>query len=284
MKVEEQNVNTKTSWYSNSVDFAFEKTQSSKEGLTTEEAEKRLKQNGPNVLPQKKAKSVFLMFLEEIINPIVIILLVAMAFSFVVGELLDGFVILGIVMIDAIIGTVQSKRAERIASSLSNMIKVKSKVLRDGAKVEVESSNLVVGDIVYLESGDKISADMRIVECSNFTVDEALLTGESINATKHVEAVKEGSPLGDRTSMVFSGSSVITGRAVCVVVETALGTEIGHIATNLNEVKDEKSPLAIRISKFSKQISVAIVAIAVVIFVIMLLQGNDFQRIHCLLR
>ena len=279
MKEQNEKIEQKTSWYAKSVDFAFEKTKSSKEGLTTEEAEKRLKENGANVLPQKKAKSVFLMFLEEIINPIVLILLVAMAFSFVVGELLDGFVILGIVMIDAIIGTIQSKRAERIASSLSNMIKVKSRVLRDGTKTEIESCDLVVGDIVYLESGDKISADMRIVECSNFTVDEALLTGESINATKHAEAVKEGSPLGDRTSMVFSGSSVITGRAVCVVVETALGTEIGHIATNLNEVKDEKSPLAIRISKFSKQISVAIVAIAVLIFVIMLLQHNPLKDI-----
>ena len=163
MKEQNEKIEKKTSWYAESVDFAFEKTKSSKDGLTTEEAEKRLKENGANVLPQKKAKSVFLMFLEEIINPIVLILLVAMTFSFVVGELLDGFVILGIVMIDAVIGTVQSKRAERIASSLSNMIKVKSRVLRDGTKTEIESCDLVVGDIVYLESGDKISADMRIV-------------------------------------------------------------------------------------------------------------------------
>ena len=269
----------KNSWYAKSVDYAFKQTNSSKDGLTTEEAEKRLKENGKNVLPQKKPKSIFLIFLEELINPIVLILLVAMIFSFVVGELLDAFVILGIVMIDAVIGAIQSKRAERIASSLSNMIKVKSKVLRDGSKIELESCDLVVGDIVYLESGDKISADMRIVECSNFTVDEALLTGESINATKQVESTKEGVPLGDRKSMVFSGSSVITGRAVCVVVETALGTEIGSIATNLNEVKDEKSPLTIRINKFSKQISVAIVAIAVVIFIVMLLRQNPLKDI-----
>ena len=269
----------KTLWYAESPEFALSKCNTSENGLTSAEAKERLEKNGANVLPQKKPKSFFLMLFEELINPIVLILLVAMAFSFVVGEVLDGFVILGIVAIDAIIGAIQSKRAERIASSLSGMIKVKAKVFRDGVKVEVESKDLVAGDIVFLESGDKISADMRIIECSNFTVDEALLTGESINATKDVSKVREGAPLGDRTSMVFSGSSVITGRAKCVVVETGMHTEIGNIATNLNEVKDELSPLNIRINKFSKQISVVIVFIAVVIFIIMLLQGNPLKDI-----
>ena len=117
------------------------------------------------------------------------------------------------------------------------------------------------------------------MECSNFTVDEALLTGESINTTKNIEKVKENASLGDRSCMVFSGSSVITGRAKCVVVETGINTEIGNIANKLNEVKDQKSPLNIRIAKFSKQISIAIVAVAVVIFVIMLLQNNPFREI-----
>ena len=274
-----EKVEPKKNWHSNTKEWVFENVESSEAGLTKEEAAKRLETHGANVLPQKKPKSIFLMFFEEIINPIVLILLVAMAFSFIVGELLDGFVILGIVMIDAVMGTIQSKRAERIASSLSGMIKVKAKVLRDGEKVEIDSSKLVPGDIVYFESGDKISADMRIISCSNFTVDEALLTGESINAVKHEDVVLENAPLGDRTNMVFSGSSVITGRAVCVVVETGVHTEIGNIATNLNNVKDEKSPLTIRINKFSKQISIAIVAVAVIIFVIMLLQNNPFKDI-----
>ena len=266
-------------WHTYSAEESLKTVESTQQGLTNEEANKRSKQFGKNLLPQKKPTPILLMFLHEIINPIVLILLVAMAFSFVVQEWLDGFVILGIVMLDAVIGTIQSKRAENIASSLSSMIKVKAKVLRDGEKQEVDSVDLVPGDIVYLESGDKISADMRILECSNFTVDEALLTGESINAVKHEEPVDAKAGLGDRTCMVFSGSSVITGRAVCVVVETADHTQIGNIATNLNEVKDEKSPLTIRINKFSKQISVAIVAIAVIIFAIMLIQGSDFSTI-----
>lgn len=279
MSEKQEEKKAKLNWYAESPDYALKNVDSSVKGLSSEEAKARLEKNGANVLPQKKPTSIFVMLFHELINPIVLILLVAMVFSFVVGELLDGFVILGIVMIDAIMGAVQSKRAERIAGSLSGMIKVKAKTLRDGTKVEVDSCDLVAGDIVYLESGDKISADMRILECVNFTVDEALLTGESINATKQVDAVKKGVPLGDRKSMVFSGSSVITGRATCVVVETGLNTEIGSIATNLNEVKDEQSPLNIRINKFSKQISVAIVAIAVVIFVIMLIQKNPLKDI-----
>lgn len=264
----------KVNYHSNSADFALKTVKSSIGGLTAEDAEERLKKNGENVLPQKKPKSFILMFLQEFVNPIVLILLVAMAFSFIVGELLDAFVILGIVMIDAIIGAIQEKRAQRIAKSLSGMIKVKTKVLRDDAKVEIDATKLVVGDIVYLESGDKISADMRIIECSNFTVDESLLTGESINSTKSIDPVIDKAPLGDRTCMVYSGSSVITGRATCVVVETGLNSELGNIANNLNVVEDEKSPLNIRIAKFSKQISVAIVAIAVIIIIT---TASDFK-------
>lgn len=273
--IEKERIN----WHNFDADFAMQKTNSTMNGLTSEEAKERQKQDGENVLPEKKSKPFVLMLLKEVINPIIIILLVAMAFSFVVGELVDGFVILGIILIDAIMGAVQEKRAERIASSLSKMIKVKTKVFRDGKKVEVEAKDLVCGDIVFLESGDKISADMRIIECENFTTDEALLTGESINSVKSVKSVEQSASLGDRTCMVFSGSTVITGRAKCVVVEIGLNTEIGAISNKLNTVKDQKSPLNIRISKFSKQISVAIVVVAVVVFVIMLLQNNPLREI-----
>lgn len=147
-------------WHCQNSDFALEKTNSTANGLSQQETEARIKQFGKNILPQKKPTPFVVMLLKEFLNPIVIILLVAMAFSFIVGELLDGFVILGIIMIDAIIGAVQEKRAQRVASSLASMIKVKAKVLRDGKKIEIDASNLVEGDIVFLESGDKISADM----------------------------------------------------------------------------------------------------------------------------
>ena len=134
----QKNLNTESEkklWHSNSASFALKNTMSSEKGLTNSEAEKRLSEYGSNTLPQKKATPLIVMLLKEFLNPIVLILLVAMAFSFAVGELLDAFVILGIILIDAVIGAIQEKRAERVASSLSNMIKVKTKVLRDGAKV-----------------------------------------------------------------------------------------------------------------------------------------------------
>ena len=222
------NNKSKTVWHDKDVSFAMEMTKASYGGLTNEEARARLDKYGKNTLPQKKSKPFFIMLFQELINPIVLILIVAMGFSFIVGEFLDGLVILGIILIDAIIGAVQSKRAERVASSLSNMIKVKARALRGGNKVEIDSSELVIGDIVFLESGDKISADMRIIECHNFTVDESLLTGESINANKDVDAVAANASLGDRKCMVFSGTSVITGRAKCVVVGAGVNTKIGR--------------------------------------------------------
>ena len=144
----EQEKKEKIDWHSYSVEDTFKKVESSTNGLSDEQARERLAKDGANTLPRKKPKSVFLMFIEELINPIVLILLVAMAFSFVVGEILDGCVILGIVSIDAIMGTVQSKRAQRIAGSLSGMIKVKAKVLRDGSKIEIESKELRYGFLI----------------------------------------------------------------------------------------------------------------------------------------
>lgn len=282
MPKKKENNSNKVNWHSHNIDYALKKVNSTIKGLSQDEAKIRLEKYGENILPQKRPTNFLLMLIKEFVNPIVIILIVAMVFSFVVREFLDGFVILGIIMIDATIGAIQEKKAERVARSLSAMIKVKTKVLRNGEKIEVESNAIVIGDIVFLESGDKISADMRIIECNNFTVDESLLTGESINAIKEIGLVKENSPLGDRTCMVFSGSTVITGRAKCLVVETGLNTEIGNIANNLNTVKGEKSPLTIRINKFSKQISVAIVAVAVIIFIIMLIQQNPIKEV-CLI-
>jgi len=273
------NKETKTLWHTISSDEVLKSVNSSNKGLSDNEAQKRITLHGKNILPKKKPKSILVMFLEELINPIVLILLFAMTFSFIVSEWLDGCVILGIILIDATIGAIQSKRAQNVANSLANMIKVNAKVLRNGEKSSIDSQELTVGDIVYLESGDKIPADMRILSCNNFTVDEALLTGESLNAIKEDCILKENCALGDRKNMVFSGSSVITGRATCVVVDIGENTELGKIATTLSTVKEQKSPLTIRINKFSKQISVAIAAIAVTVFVIMTIQGNPFKDI-----
>ncbi|MDD4815740.1 MAG: HAD-IC family P-type ATPase [Clostridia bacterium] len=266
-------------YHSLNIEEVFTATNSGLEGLTTVEAENRLAKNGKNELPQKAKKSILTILLRELSNPIIILLLFASVFSFITNALIDAFVIIGIISIDAIIGTVQEKRAENIADSLMDLIKIQVKVLRDSEKGLLGSKNLVVGDIVFLESGDKISADMRIIDCKNLKVDESLLTGESANAEKNINFCEKSAHLSERKNMLYAGSSVITGRAMAVVVETGFNTEIGNIAEKIASVKDEKSPLAIRIKKFSKQITVAVAIVALVIFAVLYFQGNNFNLI-----
>ncbi|MDD4251470.1 MAG: HAD-IC family P-type ATPase [Candidatus ainarchaeum sp.] len=266
-------------YHSFDIEKTFSLTNSSLEGLPAEEAERRLSVSGKNELPQKRKKSIIKIILRELINPIIILLLFATAFSILVGDWLDASVILLLIMIDIVMGTVQEKRAERIANSLMNMIKTDVKVLRDGEKFLIDAKNLVVGDIVFLESGDKVSADMRIITCSNLKVDESILTGESLEAEKNTEIYEEQKALAERKNMLFAGSSVMTGRAMAVVVEIGIHTQIGNIADKLNKVKDEQSPLAVRIKKFSKQITFGIAFVAVVIFILLILQGEEVNTI-----
>lgn len=266
-------------WHAKDVDFVFKETKSTIDGLSTQEAEKRLAANGKNELPKKKAKSIWKMILDELFNPIILLLLVATVLSFISKEIVDACVIIFIIMVDLVMGVVQERKAQRIASSLMDMIKMSVKTLRDGEKTLIDSTSLVVGDIVFLESGDKVSADIRIIECSNLKVDEAILTGESLNAEKVTDVIKEDALLGDRKNMLFAGSSVITGRVTGIVVKTGVNSEIGTIATNINDQKDEKSPLDIRIKKFSTQITIAVVIAAALIFLLLYLQGNELKSI-----
>ena len=157
---------------------------SSKEGLSIEEANKRLNENGKNVLPQKKKESVFSIFISEFKDPMILLLLVAITASLIAGETIDAIAIIFIVLVDVIMGTYQENKANNTAEALSKLVTVKTKVIRDNKEMIIESSELVVGDIILLESGDKISADARIIEEHNLTVDESILTGESINVEK----------------------------------------------------------------------------------------------------
>ena len=269
----------KTKFYAISSEEALKKVNSSLEGLKSADAELRLQANGKNELPQKNKISTWKILGRELVNPIMILLMFATLFSLIVGEWIDAVVIFLLIAIDLTLGTIQEKRAHRIASSLVNMVKTNVKVLRDGEKTQVDAKNLVVGDIVFLESGDKISADMRILTCSNLKVDESLLTGESTLVEKQTETMAENTGLADRKNMLFAGASVMTGRAVAVVVETGINTEIGKIADTLDTVKNEKSPLDMRIKKFSTQITIGICIVALVIFIALWFQGNDFNTI-----
>ena len=266
-------------WYKLSIEDVNEKTKSSSNGLTKEEVKKRLERDGLNELPRKKKAGPIKIFFSEFKDPIIWLLLVAIIFSFIVGEVVDACAILAIVLIDAILGTAQEWKAGKSAEALENLIKVKVKVLRNNKEIEIESNQLVIGDIVLLEPGNKISADMRIIESRNLTIDEAILTGESMNSVKNADVLKNDCVLADRKNMLYAGTSVITGRGTAVVVEVAGNTEIGKIADKVSNAEEAKSPLTIRMEKFSKQISVLIVIIAIIIAILLYLNNNPLKDI-----
>ncbi len=260
-------------WHSYSIDKIYEILKTGSEGLNNNEVNKRLNKYGKNELPSKKKESIVVKFFKQLLNPIVMLLASTVIISLFIGELVDAIAIFSIIIIDLTLGTYQEYKAEKNAEALSKMIVDTVKVLRNNKKIEVNSSDIVVGDIIYLESGDKISADARIIECDNLQVDESLLTGESASANKFTDVLGIEVLLADRDNMLYAGTNVITGRAKAVVVATGIKTEIGKIADTVNSKKDTKSPLTIRIERFSKQISILVIINAIVIITILLSKG-----------
>ena len=261
-------------YYNKNIDEIEKELQTSNEGLTSEEVKKRQEKYGYNILPKKKKDSIVKIFFNSFKDPIIILLLFAALASVLVNEFLDAIAIIFIVLVDIIMETYQENKANNTAEALSNLIKVKTKVMRNGKIIELDSDGLTIGDYVILESGDKISADMRIVESHNFMVDESILTGESIQVSKTSEVIeKTNLSINDQNNMVFSGTNVVTGRAKAIVVSIGLNTEIGKIANSINNTEEEKSPLTIRVEKFSKQISMLVLVIAIVITIISLVKG-----------
>ena len=224
-------------------------------GLTQNEVLNRQNKYGKNILPKKKKDSILKIFFSEFKDPMVLLLLVAIIISFVSKEVEDALAILFIVLVDAIMGAYQENKANKVADSLSKLISTKTKVIRNNEVISIEAENLTIGDYVLLESGDKISADMRIIESHNLMVDESILTGESLQVAKNNNTIKEQNvPIVEQSNMVFSGTTVVKGRAKAIVVNIGLQTEIGKIADSINNAKEEKSPLTIRVEKLSKQI------------------------------
>lgn len=260
-------------------DEVIKELNSSEVGLRQEEVNKRINKYGKNILPKKKSRSLWRIFFGQFANAISLVMIATCIFSFCVNEMVDFIAIVFILMVDAIMGTVQEYKAEKSALAISDMIKVKTKVLRNNKDVIIDAENLVVGDIFYLESGDKISADARILETSNLSINESSLTGESEAIFKNSAKVKSKSCLGESHNMVYAGTSVITGRAKCIVVNTGSNTEIGKIATKVIDTVEEESPLSIRMNKFTKQISFAIVVVSVLIVVVLLLKGESINEV-----
>jgi len=267
-------------WYSKEIEDVYKTLKVDENGISNDEAIKRLEKYGKNTLPEHKKDSVFKIFFSEFKDPIVLLLIVAIIASFLVGEVIDAVAIIVIVLVDVLMGTYQENKANNIADALSKLVTVKSKVLRDGQVTNIDSENLVLGDIVMLESGDKISADLRIIESHNFMVDESILTGESIQVSKSSNKINgEDLVISDQTNMVFSGTTVVTGRAKAIVISTGLHTEIGKIAHSISEAKEEKSPLTLRVEKLSKQISILVVIVAIIIMILLIVKHVPYHEI-----
>ena len=266
-------------YYNLKKEDVLENLNSSSDGLSSREVVNRIKKYGYNELPKKKNKSIINIFFEELRSPLELILIITVILSFVIGEVFDGVVLIFIILADVIIGTVEEYKAIKDADSLLNMIKVTSRVIRDKEKIVVDSKTLVKGDILLLESGDKIVADARVIDCHNLTVNESSLTGESIDIIKVSDALKGNMQLADRVNMIYAGTTVIRGRAVAVVTNTGIDTEIGEIADKVTNTKEEKSPLTIRMEKFTKQIGLMIILIALIITFVLLKKDYSYDVI-----
>ena len=235
-------------------------------GHTEEKAAEFLQKYGENVLEEKGKKSICKVFLEQFADLLVIILMIAAVISMLSGNVESTVVIFAVIILNALLGTVQYVKAEKSIDSLKQLSAPKAKVLRNGIKKEVASKEIVPGDVLLLEAGDMIVADGRIIENYSLQVNESSLTGESTNVDKKDEEIVNEVALGDRYNMVFSGSLVTYGRANVLVTATGMHTEMGKIATLMNDTKDKKTPLQVSLDDFSKKLAFVIMIISVIVF------------------
>jgi magnesium-transporting ATPase (P-type) len=253
-------------WHARSVDSVLERLGTSPEGLSGDEARERLETHGPNRLPEGEKESAWMRLLRQFHDVLIYILIVAAVVTAFLGEWIDTGVILAVVVINAAIGFVQEGKAEEALESIRSMLSLKATVVRSGSRRQIAADDLVPGDVVLLESGDRVPADLRVIEAVNLHVEEAMLTGESVPVRKKTDPVEDGAALGDRQSMLFSGTSITRGRAKGVVVGTGVDTEIGRIGTMMSTVETLTTPLLRAINKFGKLLSVAILGVGALTF------------------
>ena len=266
-------------WHQQEIGKIFKDLGTSKNGLSQNEALSRLKKYGSNALPRGKQDSLIKIFFMQFVSPIIFILIVAIILSLIIGEYIDAIFIFAVIMINAILGTVQEFAAEKSAEKLQDMIKVETNVIRDGEKIKINSEDLVRGDVVVLNSGDKIPADIRLFETDSLLIDESILTGESDGVEKDSKIILEEVAVSDRKNMIYAGTIVLSGRGIGVVIETAKETEIGKIADKVMSVKNTASPLVIRINKFSKQLSGVFIIFALILSMILYYKGYMIKEI-----
>lgn len=276
-------------WYNLSCDEVISKLGSSKDGLTAAETKKRLAENGYNKLKETKKRGIFLRFVDQFKNVMIIVLIVAALLSAFIsikeGEpLTDTIIILVVVMLNAILGVMQESKAEKAIEALKNMSLPYIKVRRDGKILSIKVEELVVGDIVLIEAGDSVPADMRIIENHSLKIEEAALTGESVPVEKTVDVIESGNEiaLGDRINMLYSGSSTVYGRGEAIVTEIGMNTELGKIAHAISGIDSEKTPLQKKMSEISKMLSIIVIVIAIVMFAVGVIEGRPIDDVFML--
>ena len=266
--------------------------QSDEAGLSQAEAARRLTEHGPNKLAEQKKPSLVARFFAQFKDPMTFILLAAAAVSgftaaYAGESFADVIIILAVVIINALLGVIQESKAEQAIEALQRMSAARSRVRREGAVVELPSSELVPGDVVLLEAGDAVPADARLLHSASLKVEEAALTGESVPVEKHAEALacEEGKaiPLGDRKNMVYMGSTAVYGRAEAVVTSTGMRTEMGKIATALQDAKEERTPLQLRLAQLSRILSAAVLGICAFIFLLGLWRAWPIEHVASLI-
>ncbi len=273
-------------FYSKTAEEVVESLNTSSNGLTSQEATARLERNGKNKLAEGKKKSLVRRFLEQLADPMIIILIVAAFISGALsvyelsqgreGEFVDVIIILAVVIINAVLGVLQESKAEKAIEALQEMSAAKSKVLRDGKIQIVPSEDLVIGDVVLLEAGDAVPADGRILESASMKIEEAALTGESVPVDKISEPISAANgkevTLGDRKNMVYMGSVVVYGRGVAVITATGMDTEMGKIAGALAQAEEGQTPLQIKLGQLSKILTWLVLGISIIVFGVKLIQ------------
>ena len=263
-------------YYQLSGEETIMKINGSLEPLTEEQVMEHQEKYGPNELVEGKKKTVLQIFLEQYKDFLVIILIIAAIASGFMGDVESALVILIVITMNAILGTVQTVKAEQSLASLKKLSGPEAKVLRCGNVVQIPSSEVTVGDIVMLDAGDYIPADGRLTECASLKVDESALTGESLGVEKMIDVIREDEvPLGDRLNMVYSGSFVTYGRGAFVVTGIGMETEVGKIASLLKTTSEKRTPLQINLDQFGQKLSILILVFCAILFGISIFRGDN---------
>lgn len=268
------------SWHDQSVGSAMSTLKATEMGLSEAEAQEKLEVYGFNRLPEPKKKSVFLRFLLQFHNILIYVLLGAAFITALLQHPTDTFVILAVVVINALIGFIQEGKAEKALDAIRKMLFTTATVLRNGERHSIAGESLVPGDVVLLEAGDKVPADMRLLKTHGLTIQEAILTGESVPVEKNIKPVIKNAALGDRSCMAYSGTLVTNGQGIGVVVETGKSTQIGRISGLLSQVTLLTTPLVIQMALFGKWLTLLILLMAAMLLAYgYFVQHHDFSEL-----